>query len=273
VILGNVNLPAGSDRSGIGLDAGTNNIVEYNSFSYMTQAFFDFYFEVNSEVRYNYGFHASVGASPSGTGLRFHHNILNLDAGGAGITASHAYDAVASPLPDSGPVLIYNNVIHNFTGYGFYTAGTGAFGVQLRNNIVVIKTTSFGLAQISSGVDSDYNLYFCATGAPKGWVWNNKTQYTTLSAFQAASAQERHSLYADSQFVSANPIIASDFKLKSTSPCINAGQNLKSAGLLALTQQYQDFLGTLIPPGAGIDIGAYELGGVTPPSELHVIQH
>jgi hypothetical protein len=272
VILGKVKLPS-SDLSGVGLCQGTNNLIEYNSISYMTSAFFDYYYEVNTEVRYNYGFHANFGASPSGTGLKFHHNILNLDHGGPGISASHCYDPTASPQPDTGLNLIYNNVIYGFVGYGFYTAGPSASGLVFRNNTLVMNSLSPGgaLAALSAGVDSDYNLYYAtANDFPSRWKWNGaNTMYSTLPAFTAASGQESHGLNLNPQFVSANPTNAAGFQLKSNSPGIDAGQNLKLAGLLAPAAPYQDYLGTLIPQGTAPDIGPFEVIPLLhPPTKL-----
>ena len=275
VICGNVNLPP-SDRSGVGLDASTNNLVEHNFITYVASAFFDYYYEVNSEVRYNYGFHAGFGASPTGTGLKLHHNIFNLDHGGPGISASRVYDSMESPLPDTGSNLIYNNVIFGITGYGFRTAGSSASGVIFRNNILVMDSLFAGssLAVLSSGVDSDYNLYYSTTNAsPPRWQWNGTNLSYTRPAFTAVSGQEAHGLYLDPHFVSAKPVTAADFKLRSLSACIDAGQALKLAGLLSAAQEYKDYLGMLIPQGLGADIGAYEYptNVLTPPTNLRLI--
>jgi len=268
-ICGNVVLPAGWDTSGVGLDASTNNLVEHNYFAHMNQAFFDYYFEEGSEVRYNYGFHASCGASPSGTGLLFHHNILDLDGAGSGLSVSYAYDSTQSPGPATGTNLIYNNVIYNFTGYGCYGTSNSSAGVCLRNNIFVTPSTTTIMASMGQGVDLNYNLYFCSGGTPKQWTWNSARE-ATFGVFQAASGKEANGIYANPQFVSASPTNAADFQVKSNSPCVDAGQNLKLAGWLAPAAPYQDYLGTKIPQGAGPDIGTYEMISLNPPTGVHL---
>jgi hypothetical protein len=262
------------ENCGIGLETGTNNIIEYNSVTYERGSFFDYWLEVNSDVRYNYGFHATMAAAPCGTGLRVHHNIFHLDGSGTGISASHAYDPVNSPAPDTGTNYIYNNVIYNFQNYAFYTSGVSAPGVAFRNNIAVLKSTTPSFLDISVGVSSDYNLFYCTAGTSLGWVWNDTNLFTTLPSFRTGTAQEAHSLCADPQFVSTNPVTASDFQLKATSPCINTGQDLKAAGFLTATQPYQDYFGTSIPQGAGPDIGPYErVPMVLPPASNLQVTH
>ena len=250
------------DQSGVGLDASTNNIVEYNSFSNINDACFDYFFEANSEVRFNYAFHTKGAASPSGTGLSLHHNVFNLDVAGGGINASHAFNFTDSQIArDTGPVLVYNNVIYNCTGYGLYAGAASSTNVIFRNNIVVATSNVTGLAKLATGVNSDYNLYYMLgmnnQGAPL-WSWNSGGWLRSLGDFRAASGQDAHSLYADPRFVSTRPVVAADFQLRGISPGINVGQNLRNTGLLMPAQQYQDYLGALVPEGAGPDIGAYE---------------
>jgi hypothetical protein len=261
-------IPPG-EMCGMGLQQGINNLMEFNTISNVYGSFFDYWLEVGSEVRFNYGFHSWGAAYPDGTGLKFHHNILNCD-GGPGLGATHDYDPVKSPAPDAGPNLVYNNVLYGFTSYGLFSPAANSSNVVVRNNLIVAKTTNDIFVDINSGYNPDYNVYYCMAGAPKGWSWNN-TRYSTLAAYQAASGQEAHSLYADPRFFSTNPVTAADFQIKATSPCVNAGQNLKTAGLLAPAQSYQDFLGILIPQGAGPDIGAYELPTPAPPTNLHKV--
>lgn len=270
------NVPAAGDKCGIGLQQGTNNLVEYNSMFYVNVAFFDYYYEVNTEVRYNYGFHCGQAADTDGTGLLFHHNVFDMDGVGHGILGAQAYDPTLSPISNNIPTLIYNNVVYNCNYYGLYTSSGNfsagmATNIIFRNNIVVTTQTNIVPLQLFSGADSDYNLYYCTVGAPKGYNWNN-LKYNTLATMQTGSGQEKHSIYAAPQFVSSNPVSAADFKLKSTSPCINSGQDLKLAGLLAPSQDYKDYLGTLIPQGNSPDIGAYEARTLFPASELHVIR-
>lgn len=272
-ILG-ISLPTkpNPERCGVGLQQGTNNLVEFNSISNVYGSCFDYWLEVSSEVRYNYGYHSGGAAYPGGTGLKLHNNVFNLDGAGPGIGGSHE-QATNSPAPDAGPNLIYNNVIYNFKNYGFYSGSNVSSGVVFRNNILIVTSNTQALVQLNPGVDADYNSYYCTAGSPKGWFWNN-VNYSTLAGFRAASGQDAHSIYADPQFLSANPLSAADFRLKLTSPCINKGLDLKLAGLLSSAQEYKDYLGTLIPQGAGPDIGAYEkiFSPVLPPTDFRIEQ-
>ncbi|MCW5556028.1 MAG: right-handed parallel beta-helix repeat-containing protein [Verrucomicrobiae bacterium] len=256
----------GKERCGIGLERGTNNLVEHNTISHVDMSCVDYWLEVSTTVRFNYGFHAGGAAYPHGTGLQVHHNIFNVD-GGRGFGGAHSHDPTKSPAPDAGINLIYNNVVYNFVNYGIYSGTNASSGIQFRNNILVTASTNAALALLHDGMNAEQNLYFCTAGSPKGWYWNN-TKYPTLAAFQAASGQEAHALYADPQFVSDNPVTAADFKLRSTSPGINAGQDLKAAGLIPPSQEYKDYRGTLIPQGFRPEIGAYEIPAPDPPTKV-----
>lgn len=272
IIAGNC-VVSNTENANIGMQQGTNNLIEYNNLSYASSDFIDWWLEANDEVRDNYGFHAGIGTAVDGTGIKFHHNILDIDGLGSGIFGYHDYDPTNSLSPDTGPVLIYNNVVYNFKGNGLYTVA-GKSSVVFRNNIVSTPSTYVVMAAevLSTGADSDYNVFY-STGTPMFWLWNGSAHQNSLAAWKALSGQDAHSIYADPRFVSPTPVVAADFELQTNSPCIDAGQNLKLAGLLALAAQYQDYLGTLIPQGAGPDIGAYEstIGSLSTPTGLHVI--
>ncbi len=271
IIAGNC-VVTNQENCSMGLQQGTNNLIEWNTFSYSRGDFIDWYLEANAEVRYNYGFHSGMATAPCGTGIKVHDNIFDLDSAGSGFSPSHVYDPVNSPMPDSGPVVIYNNVIYDFRGCAFYTAGAGASGVIIRNNIAATSFVSdlpVSGSTTSTGVDSDYNVFY-SSGAPMVWHWNQGGSLTTLAAWRAATGQDVHSVYADPQFVLASPASPADFQVKSTSPCIRAGENLRDAGIVPTSTQYQDYLGVPIPQGGGADIGPYQFSSVAPPSSLRV---
>lgn len=264
IIAGNCFIP-NTENCSVGLQQGTDNLIEYNSLSYSRGDFFDWWLEVDTEVRYNYGFHSGMATAPHGTGLKVHHNIFNMDLAGNGINAYHEYDSKNSPKPDTGPVLVYNNVIYNFKSSGLYTAGGNLTqGVVFRNNIVVTTSPMFVLAGLSGGVVSDYNIFFRTTGTWPAWNWNG-VNYSSLSAYQQASGQDKHSIYANPLFFSEKPGSAADFKVGANSPAFNNGQDLKAAGIVGPTQFNMDFIGTTIPQGAAPDIGPFEY--LVPPSE------
>jgi hypothetical protein len=371
IIAGNCVVP-NTENANIGLQQGTNNLVEYNSCSYASSDFFDWWLECNAEVRYNYGFHGGMVAAINGTGIKFHHNVFDQDnCFGRGITASHDYSMPNSLAPDTGPVLVYNNTVYNFRNVGlgsqtnaiiwvgvlsstnaanlsyqsgpnvyssvvdtniaytnilaitkvenlaatwgyssgvvwtngvdYVTALTNGIGTVLLttnsaipngstqavvfsvpqqlyfyNNLLVTSYTNFffvEFAQVVGGSVLDYNLYYSTTNDfPQRWYWNENYR-NSFAAWQAFSGQDTHSIYANPQFVSPSPITAADFQLKSTSPCIDAGQDLKLVGLLPAAFDSKDYLGTLIPQGASPDIGAYErtIGSFPGPTGLQIL--
>lgn len=238
------------ERCGIGLQQGTNNIVERNHISYTEGSFIDYWLEVASVTRYNYGFHGGGAAYPDGTGLRVHNNIFNLDGAGAGIGGGHDHDEELSPAPDAGTNYIYNNTILGFVNYGFFFGQNYTPKVILRNNLFVATSTGVNLINVYSGANVDFNVYFCTEGNPRGWYWNN-TRYTILEEFQTASSQDANSIYGDPLFMVSTPTNALDFRLRETSPAVNAGETI---GM----QPGRDFIGVLIPNGSGPDIGAFE---------------
>lgn len=255
------------ELGGIGMKQGAYNIVEYNDVSHVN-GFVDTYFEQGSVVRYNF-FSSSrdgSGIAPHGTGWQVHNNIFNLGpAGKRALGGFWAYNESDSYGPALGTNLIHHNVFYGFTVYGFYSGQNYGPGVVLRNNIFV-GASGANLAQGWSGPICDFNLYYCL-GTPR-FYWNAARTGYTLESYQAASGMETHSIYADPQFVSDSPVTAEDFRLRPTSPCINAGFDLKKAGLLGADQEYRDFLGRPVPQGAKPDIGVYETTVPAPPTNL-----
>lgn len=251
------------ELGGIGMKQGRHNLVEYNHVSHVG-GFVDTYLENGSTVRYNY-FHNSrlgSGIAPHGTGWHIHHNVFNFgSAGQKALGGFWAYDDSASYGPPLGTNLICHNIFYNFKAYGFYSGQNYGPGVVLKNNIFV-GANGANLVQSWTGPDSDYNLFYCL-GTPD-FFWDAKRTGHTLASYQVASSMERHSIYADPQFVSDHPVTAADFRLKPTSPCINAGFDLKKAGVLAAEYENGDFLGTLLPQGSAPDIGAFEYKSGTP---------
>ena len=235
----------GEELCGIGLQQGSNNLVEHNDISYTKDSGFDFWYEVSTVVRYNNAFHVGSSAYPHGTGLKLYYNIFNLDGVGQGIGGGHFYDSDLSPAPDSGPNEIYNNTVYNFLSYGIFG---NTDSVIYRNNLVIQKA-QVALANLTIGVDIDYSVYYnTADDNPKNWYWNG-SRYTTLSAFQSASGQEANSIAAAPLFTDA---ANGDFSLQAGSPAINAGTDV------GLTQ---DINGN--PIVGAPDIGAYEYGDNT----------
>jgi hypothetical protein len=94
----------------------------------------------------------------------------------------------------------------------------------------------------------DYNLFFGSGGTGGFWQWKGVT-YATFAGYRAASGNDAHGLNGLSPlFNSTSPL---DLHLQTTSPAIDAGQTLASAGSL-------DIDGQARVQGASIDIGADE---------------
>jgi len=232
----------GKELCGVGLERGQNNLVEYNYISYMGDACFDYYYEVNTVVRYNKGFHTRAGAYPMGTGLKLYYNVFNLSGVWGGIGAQHIYDSKLSPAPDSGANEIYNNTVYNFNVYGIYSI-SDSDSVIYKNNLI-IANSNVNLIQANSGIFNS-NIYYNTKGGSGRWKWKG-TNWYTLAELQITSGQDAYSVYGDPLFTDATN---GKFTLKSGSPAINAGVNV------GLTK---DILGN--PIVGNPDIGAYEYG-------------
>lgn len=255
IILGNVNLAVQNpELNGIGLLNCTNNLVERNIIRYQS-TFIDWYYEQNSEVRYNDCFNGA-GGTIDGTGISFHHNLLNVNFAGTGLGAAHHWISGSQIQGNTGPNLIWNNTVLNASG-GPATVGTNGNNNIFRNNIFVTENTFAGgsMGLYSTGVDSDYNMFY-STGIPQRWIWNATNLYYTLATLFAASGHEQHSIYTNAQFVASSPITAQELRLLSSSLAVNAGENLVSAGLIVAP--VLDYNGVAVPNGMGWDIGAFE---------------
>lgn len=117
----------------------------------------------------------------------------------------------------------------------------------IKNNIFYAgsgKPYILSWSPVMTGNEVDYNLFY--NGA--SWQWKNVT-YNTFSAYQSGTGNDIHSLNGvDPLFVNA---ALGNLRLQSTSPAINAGQNLDQSGLY-------DIDGNPRIQGGTIDIGAYE---------------
>jgi len=97
--------------------------------------------------------------------------------------------------------------------------------------------------QISTGYTAvfDYNLYYSDT-----YNFSNAgTTYASLSDWQTATGQDANSIVADPLLRSAT-----DYRLQSSSPCIDSGINLDEVT--------DDYYSTPRPLGGQTDIGATE---------------
>jgi parallel beta-helix repeat protein len=239
-----LGVPVTGDQAGLGLQESENNLVEYNHFSFTTTSAVDYFFEVNSVVRYNFLFHGGGGSFPHGTGLRLHNNIFHLDGAGPGGNSGQTGSVTN---------LVYNNVYFNTGSYGLI----GQANVKFRNNVVV-GPSNLVISSTANheNADYDYNLYFDPVGVPR-WKYNG-ANYTTLASYQAASGKDLNSAYGDPGFAIANPVNPEDFMPRENSLMLNSGLNMKAVGLIPASDPYLDYSGISIPRGDGAEKGAYE---------------
>ncbi|HKY33055.1 MAG TPA: right-handed parallel beta-helix repeat-containing protein, partial [Candidatus Polarisedimenticolia bacterium] len=117
------------------------------------------------------------------------------------------------------------DVAFNNRNDGFSFEG-GCIDSSLYNSIAVdngLITGRYDLlvdSTCTTGFLSDYNIFWKST--PQAIIRYNVTNYTSLSAFAAATGQDSHSTQSDPLF--ADPA-ASDFSLQPASPAIDAGDS------------------------------------------------
>jgi hypothetical protein len=253
-----ISIDGGIERCGIGIQQSVNSLVEYNRIENMKSGSIDFYYEANPIIRFNYLKGPGGPSLMMACGGLMYGNICDC-VGGRGIGAAYIYNIEMNPDFKPIPNVVFNNTILGASGYGLFVSTNG--GVILRNNIVSV-TGNTAMILFERGVttyNGDNNLFY----NPSGTV--NLNGYKSLLTWQQATGQETNSKVGNPLFVSSTPTVASDFKLQSTSPAINAGQNLFSVDLVP--SPYTDYFGTSIPQSGATDIGAYEYTGtVTVPT-------
>lgn len=244
---------ADPERCGFGFVRSKGNLVEYNQIDHVEGSFFDIWWETGSTIRYNYGFHAEGGAcSPDGTGLTIHDNIFDMD-GGKGISIVPHYDSSMCTGPNMGSIRIFNNLIYDFTNYGFHLT-INADQAIIRNNIVMTDQPApavgdpFNKGVMFTGIPNiDYNCYLLPSDSI-GWSVNGQS-YKNFADYQKATGRESHSKAAD-------PMLGQNYVPALASPCVDSGQNLKADGLISIN--YTDYRGVPVPSGSTTDIGPFE---------------
>jgi len=240
-------ITAVSDECGIGLQQSKGNLVEYNQARNVRGSAADYYFEVDTVVRYNYFEH---GIYPHGTNLLVYGNIVNVPVGSpyAGMNLGNIGNL---------PIKIFHNTFFMPVSYAVMArqrnpdmvGGAGPGEVIFRNNIIV-ATGNTNLVFFDDKVDSDYNCFY----SPMTPKFNyNKTGYNSLSAYQNASGKDLHSIFID-------PKLTTDLKPGANSGCLNAGIDVSNL----IEFPYKDFASAVIPQGAAPDMGAYEFSSTAP---------
>lgn len=149
--------------------------------------------------------------------------------------------------------------------------------LYFRNNIIQ-TTGGVRLVEVqASALDGAVNLRFegnsyFSTGGAFSIVWGG-TVYSTLADWRAATGQERiggvnTGLSVDPRLTAPGQGITvgdadllatlSGYRLRSDSPLIEAGLDLRTMGVAIGTR---DYFGGPVPSGTTLDIGAHEFGG------------
>lgn len=286
---------SGQNKTGIRLSNTSDSLVSGNTSDHNS----DYGIMLTSgstrdEVRGNLTFDNSRVFSRATAGIRLYASPGNTVDG----NVSHDnQDSGIECYPGSNNTLVYNNVVYDNgdhgiddltttgqriisnTAYHNVTAGInvegGSTGATVANNISVdngIKSprthSDIRIEHGSTaGTTVDYDLVYL-TVPDTVLIWDS-VGYSSLAAFQAASGQETHGIFADPRFVNPG---SGDFRLRPGSPAIDSANSSVSG------QPGTDVLGTPriddpatantgVGPRTYDDRGAYEFQpGQAPPN-------
>lgn len=220
----------------------------------------ELYKAANVEIAYN-DFADTKVASESGTGsgryddigpYYYHHNRIWRKVGGATGVDNGSTDIMSGINMRCGDGnIVANNSFYRMNNWGCilvnHTTATSGFGSTTNNARILnnANTSSVFFIQIQSQASDlvcDYNI--SDPGSSYGKY--HGTTYSSLSAWQAATVYDDHSLDADVLYTSP----PSDFTLQSSSPAIDAGTTITG-----ITDGY-------VAPAP--DMGAWEFGVADP---------
>jgi hypothetical protein len=184
--------------------------------------------------------------------------IFTMASSGLTVNATQIYYNLIYNMPGTGiqiydrstNTVIYNNTIANknasHTGWADAVAirDTAVSGTIVKNNIAYGFDGAFWVLATGACSGVDYNDWYTAGDGPRVTIGVTKYRAADQAAYKSATGYDIHGKWADPLFVST-----SDFHLKSTSPCINAGTDV------SLTKDYD---GNVVPVGGVPDIGVYE---------------
>ena len=119
----------------------------------------------------------------------------------------------------------------------------------IKNNIIVTNEQGRFMSNLYSENTANimnYNLFY-APNSTGIWMWKNK-DYNSLAAYQAATGNDSQAQFIEPELTNPSQ---GDLHLQTTSPAINAGENLTTNGSLDIDGQPR-------LQGAQVDIGADE---------------
>ncbi len=249
---------AATDADGFDLDGGvTNSVMQYNyshdndGDGYLVYEFNGARPHAHNIVRYNI---SQNDCRRNGFGAL---------STGNGVSDCQVYNNTVflSPTAPSEPPPAAIKILAGTSGFAF------------RNNILQ-TTGGLSLVEVDDAADTRTNAFqgndYWAGGQAFTVSWAG-TRYASLASWRTATGQERVGQKATGLTVSpglvsaggggilgdpAHPEKLTAYRLKPSSPLINAGLNLPT--LFGLSVGAQDFYGTGIPQGGAYDIGAAE---------------
>ena len=147
---------------------------------------------------------------------------------------------------------IYNNTIFGESNVGIYLS-SDTTGTKIKNNIIYVFGGNPALHNGGGGTGVlDYNNWYMETN-PSAIYWDG--DWKTVSEFYIDTGNGNHSISIDPLFQN---LVANDFTLQNSSPCIDVGTTLAVEGI------YEDREGITRPQNVTWDLGAYE--SISPPS-------
>jgi hypothetical protein len=227
----------GYDRSadGIYVDGGRDVLIEDNVIH-----------DVNIGIEL-----ASEHAGRSARNVTARDNVV-YDATAIGV-AIGGYDRRRGSTEDC---LIVNNTVVNTDGVELLVQFDTRDNVIANNVIEAGPQHDFVESAYRENVGNvlDHNLYDSVDGSSAGtWKWKG-VDYDGFASWRGRSGNDGRSLFGDPMFADAG---AHNYELRSTSPAIDAGAVLPTAGAT-------DIAGRPRAQGGGIDLGAFEV--VPPPA-------
>lgn len=203
---------------------------------------------VENNVIYDNGLGGGSGINCDGVTNSVFRNNLIYNAHASGMSLYSINAAAGS----TGNLVVNNTILVASDGRWAMNIQDGSTGNTLRNNILYNAHSSRGAINISAsslpGTSSDYNAVI-------GRFTTDDSTVISLSQWQSQTGQDAHSFVATPAQLFANAA-GNDYHLSASSPAIDAGTTTSAPSV--------DYEGTTRPQGAGIDIGADELGAAGP---------